>query len=41
MGKIIVVYKSNYGSTKKYAGWIAETLKADLYAKDQILQEKL
>lgn len=30
MKKIAVVYKSNYGSTKKYAEWIAEELGADL-----------
>ena len=39
MGKIIVVYKSNYGSTKKYAGWIAETLKADLYERSDVKRE--
>ena len=31
MNKIAVVYKSRYGSTAKYAKWIAEELKADLY----------
>ncbi len=30
MGKIAVIYKSKYGSTKKYAEWIAEELGADL-----------
>ena len=31
MSKIAVIYKSKYGSTKQYAKWIAETLKAELY----------
>ncbi len=31
MGKTAVVYKSNYGSTKKYAEWIAKALEADLF----------
>lgn len=30
MGKILVVYRSKYGFTQKYAEWIAETLHADL-----------
>ncbi|MEF9992402.1 MAG: flavodoxin domain-containing protein [Romboutsia sp.] len=29
--KIAVIYKSKYGSTKKYAGWIALRVEADLY----------
>jgi menaquinone-dependent protoporphyrinogen IX oxidase len=29
--KTAVIYKSKYGSTKRYAGWIALTLDADLY----------
>lgn len=29
--KVAVVYKSKYGSTKKYAAWIAIKLDADLY----------
>lgn len=28
--KILVIYKSKYGSTKQYADWIANDLKADL-----------
>lgn len=31
MKKTIVLYKSKYGSTEKYAKWIADDLKADLY----------
>ena len=27
----VVVYKSKYGSTKKYAEWIAEVLKCDIF----------
>lgn len=30
MSKAVVVYKSKYGSTEKYAGWIAEDAGADL-----------
>lgn len=30
MKKIAVIYKSTYGHTKKYAGWLAEELNADL-----------
>ena len=29
--KIAVIYKTKYGSTKKYSGWIALNLDADLY----------
>ncbi len=39
MSRIIVVYKSNYGSTKKYAEWIAEVLNADLYERSKITKE--
>jgi len=41
MTKAIVVYKSNYGTTEKYARWIAEETKADLYQKGQIKIGKL
>ncbi|SCH61253.1 MULTISPECIES: flavodoxin domain-containing protein [unclassified Romboutsia] len=34
--KIAVIYKSKYGSTKKYAGWIAIKLDADLYELSDI-----
>jgi menaquinone-dependent protoporphyrinogen IX oxidase len=30
MSKVAVIYKSKYGSTEKYASWIAEDSKADL-----------
>lgn len=36
MKKTIVVYKSKYGSTEKYATWIAEAVDADLYKMDEI-----
>lgn len=35
MKKIAVIYKSNYGSTKKYAAWIAAELGADLMETDK------
>ena len=41
MDKIAVVYKSKYGSTKKYAQWMAEEAKADLYECSQIDPKKL
>lgn len=34
--KIAVIYKSKYGSTKRYAGWIALKLDADLYEVSDI-----
>ena len=34
--KIAVIYKSKYGSSKRYAGWIALKLDADLYELDDI-----
>lgn len=39
--KIAVIYKSKYGSTKKYAQWIAEEAKGDLFNDSQINGEKL
>lgn len=41
MSKIVVVYKSKYGSTKKYAEWIAKELKADLFESSEIKNEGL
>lgn len=35
MSKRAVIYKSNYGSTKKYAQWIAEELGADPMERDK------
>ena len=34
--KIAVIYKSKYGATKRYAGWIALKLDADLYEVSDI-----
>lgn len=39
--KIAVIYKSKYGSTKKYAGWIALRLDADLYEVSDIRNKDL
>ena len=30
MGRIVVIYQSKYGATKKYAEWLAEELSCDL-----------
>ena len=32
----MVVYKSKYGSTEKYAHWIAEDVKADIFKADNV-----
>lgn len=34
--KVAVIYKSKYGSTKKYAEWIAEGTKGDLFESNKI-----
>lgn len=34
--KVVVIYKSKYGSTKRYAEWIAKEVKADLFESSQI-----
>lgn len=39
MSKIAVIYQSHYGTTKRYAEWIAEELNADLYEKREINQK--
>lgn len=39
--KIAVIYKSKYGSTKRYAGWIALKLGADLYELSDIRTKDL
>jgi len=41
MNNIAVIYKSNYGTTKQYADWIAEALGADLFESSSIKPEKL
>lgn len=40
-GKIAVIYKSKYGSTKCYAAWLAEELNADLFSITEFDQAKL
>ncbi len=37
----VVIYKSKYGSTKQYAGWIAEELGADLKNADDVKLQDL
>ena len=39
--KIAVIYKSKYGTTKRYAGWIALKLQADLYEVSDIRNKDL
>ncbi|CEQ09973.1 flavodoxin [[Clostridium] sordellii] len=39
--KIAVIYKTKYGSTKKYSGWIALNLDADLYEVSDIRSKHL
>lgn len=41
MNNIAVIYKSKYGSTKKYAQWIAEETKAKLFECGEIEATKL
>lgn len=33
--KVVVIYNSNYGSTKRYAEWIAEAVHGDLLERSQ------
>ncbi len=39
--KVVVIYKSKYGSTKRYAQWIADEVNADLYEKSKISSKEL
>lgn len=41
MSNIAVVYKSKYGSTKRYANWIAEDVKGDIFKANNIDVKKL
>lgn len=41
MKKCLVVYESKYGTTKKYAEWIAEDLGADIFERKAIPAEAL
>lgn len=41
MNNTVVIYKSKYGSTKKYAQWIAEETETDLFERSEIGPKKL
>jgi flavodoxin len=41
MEKIAVIYKSKYGSTERYARWIAEEAGADLFKTSEVSPAKL
>lgn len=41
MNKIVVVYKSKYGTSKRYAKWIAEETRADLFENSEIKTNQL
>jgi menaquinone-dependent protoporphyrinogen IX oxidase len=41
MDKAVVIYKSKYGATKKYAEWLAEELSADLIENKKATIEKI
>ena len=41
MNSTVVVYKSKYGSTRKYAEWIASELKAELYEAKEVSAAEL
>lgn len=39
--KTVVIYESKYGTTKKYAEWIADALSCDLFERKSITPAKL
>lgn len=39
--RIVVVYKTKYGSSERYAKWIADEVGADLFKKSQVSVKKL
>jgi len=41
MDNVAVIYKSRYGTTKKYAGWISEGLGAKLLKAEDVKPEQL
>ncbi|AFS78026.1 putative flavodoxin [Gottschalkia acidurici 9a] len=41
MSKVAILYKSKYGSTKRYAEWISNDLNADLFEYSEIKAENL
>ncbi len=36
INKVVVIYKSKYGSAQRYAQWIADEVKADLFERSEI-----
>lgn len=36
MSKTVIIYKSEYGTTKKYAQWIAEETEGDLFEQSEV-----
>lgn len=41
MGNVAVIFKTKYGHTRKYAEWISEELKCDLFEHSEISDEKM
>ncbi|MDX5626364.1 flavodoxin domain-containing protein [Clostridioides difficile] len=41
MKNVVVIYKSKYGSTKKYAKWLSELLSCDIFETKNINIEKV
>ena len=41
MAKIVVMYYSKYGSTKRYAEWIASEINGDIYSIKKVNQNIL
>lgn len=41
MKSVVVIYKSKYGSTKKYAKWLSELLSCDIFETKNINIEKV
>lgn len=41
MNRTAVVYQSKYGSTEKYAKWIAETLACNLFDRETVTLDEL
>ena len=41
LSKTVVLYKTRYGSSKKYAEWIAEELHGDLFDIEDVDPERL
>lgn len=41
VNKVLVIYKSKYGSTKRYAKWIAEGVNGDLIESSKVKSEDL